>query len=329
MAAKLLAAFPVLAARDSARWIVRRDPVLLRRSGGRMRAVPGATRLLWRQIRNGLVTTSPASGSRRAVSVRNACHAVRAWDQVERLGQQTQRGATFADTGRGQPHAHHAETPSRADAARTIRRVPRAACSRSRDACVDRLRRAPDVRGTSGRRAWRGRDAQILRDSKPPLDVVRGFVAFVEVWVCRRSMLVAPRCGMMPSRAVSRTSPSSTRPVAGASTPRVDCQHTATGAPLVRFECVGEPLGRPHVVVVQERDVAPGCRFDAGVPRGRRSAVVFPANETQSSVGGERRTFGARVVDDDAFEVRERLPQNGRDCLGEERGSTKGRYRRR
>jgi GT2 family glycosyltransferase len=50
-AAKMLVAFLVLAAADAVRWLVRRDPVLLRRAGGRVRAVPGATRILWDRMR--------------------------------------------------------------------------------------------------------------------------------------------------------------------------------------------------------------------------------------------------------------------------------------
>jgi GT2 family glycosyltransferase len=50
-AATMLAAFPVLAAADASRWLARRDPVLLQRAGGRVRAVPGATRLLWNRLR--------------------------------------------------------------------------------------------------------------------------------------------------------------------------------------------------------------------------------------------------------------------------------------
>ena len=50
-ALRMLAAFPILAVADALRWLTRRDPVLLRRAGGRIRAVPGATRLLWNRIR--------------------------------------------------------------------------------------------------------------------------------------------------------------------------------------------------------------------------------------------------------------------------------------
>ncbi len=50
-AARMLVAFPLLAAADATRWLVRRDPLLLQRSGGRVRAVPGATRVLWNRIR--------------------------------------------------------------------------------------------------------------------------------------------------------------------------------------------------------------------------------------------------------------------------------------
>jgi GT2 family glycosyltransferase len=50
-AARMLAAFPVLAAADASRWVARRDPVLLQRAGGRVRAVPGAARLLWDRVR--------------------------------------------------------------------------------------------------------------------------------------------------------------------------------------------------------------------------------------------------------------------------------------
>lgn len=50
-AARMLVAFPLLATADAGRWLARRDPVLLQRAGGRVRAVPGATRLLWNRVR--------------------------------------------------------------------------------------------------------------------------------------------------------------------------------------------------------------------------------------------------------------------------------------
>jgi GT2 family glycosyltransferase len=45
----MLGAFPLLAARDALRWIVSRDPALLRRARGRLAATPAGARLLWRQ----------------------------------------------------------------------------------------------------------------------------------------------------------------------------------------------------------------------------------------------------------------------------------------
>jgi GT2 family glycosyltransferase len=50
-AARMLAAFPVLAARDALKWPFVRDPMLLRRAGGRLRATPAGARLLWQQRR--------------------------------------------------------------------------------------------------------------------------------------------------------------------------------------------------------------------------------------------------------------------------------------
>ena len=46
-ALRMLAAFVALAVRDYARWIFVRDPVLVRRASGRIRAVPEGARLMW------------------------------------------------------------------------------------------------------------------------------------------------------------------------------------------------------------------------------------------------------------------------------------------
>jgi hypothetical protein len=50
-ATKMLLAFPVLAAGDALRWLLRRDEKLLRRAQSRMRAIPGAARLVWERAR--------------------------------------------------------------------------------------------------------------------------------------------------------------------------------------------------------------------------------------------------------------------------------------
>jgi hypothetical protein len=50
-AARMTAAFPLLAVADASRWVTRRDPALLRRAGGRLRAVPKAIGLVWRRAR--------------------------------------------------------------------------------------------------------------------------------------------------------------------------------------------------------------------------------------------------------------------------------------
>jgi GT2 family glycosyltransferase len=50
-AIKMVLAFPVLAALDAARWARSRDKTLLFRSQSRIRAVPGATRLVWNRAR--------------------------------------------------------------------------------------------------------------------------------------------------------------------------------------------------------------------------------------------------------------------------------------
>jgi hypothetical protein len=49
-ATKMVVAFPFLAALDAARWLVEREPMLLRRSSSRLRAVPAATRLVWQRV---------------------------------------------------------------------------------------------------------------------------------------------------------------------------------------------------------------------------------------------------------------------------------------
>jgi GT2 family glycosyltransferase len=52
-ATKMVVAFPLLAAADALRWLVAREPMLLRRSSGRLRAVPAATLLVWQRVRAG------------------------------------------------------------------------------------------------------------------------------------------------------------------------------------------------------------------------------------------------------------------------------------
>jgi GT2 family glycosyltransferase len=51
-AAKMLIAFPLLAGRDTVRWIFTRDPALLRHARGRLSATPAGARLLWQQRRD-------------------------------------------------------------------------------------------------------------------------------------------------------------------------------------------------------------------------------------------------------------------------------------
>jgi GT2 family glycosyltransferase len=53
-AMKMLVAFPLLAGRDTVRWLFTRDPALLRHARGRLRATPAGARLLWEQRRNSI-----------------------------------------------------------------------------------------------------------------------------------------------------------------------------------------------------------------------------------------------------------------------------------
>ena len=96
--AKMLAAFPLLAAADAARWLVRRDPVLLRRSGGRVRAVPARDATAVEPDPSSVLTTRPASGRGARPSARSACHAVRGLRiEPERLREQPHGRAAFAE----------------------------------------------------------------------------------------------------------------------------------------------------------------------------------------------------------------------------------------
>jgi len=52
-AAKMVVAFPLLAAADASRWLIKRDPTLRRRASSRFRAVPAGTRLVWERVRAG------------------------------------------------------------------------------------------------------------------------------------------------------------------------------------------------------------------------------------------------------------------------------------
>jgi len=50
-ATKMLLAFPALAALDALRWVLRREETLLFRAQSRIRAIPGAARLVWERAR--------------------------------------------------------------------------------------------------------------------------------------------------------------------------------------------------------------------------------------------------------------------------------------
>ena len=79
--------------------------------------------------------------------------------------------------------------------------------------------------------------------------------------------------------------------------------------------------GLADVVRVQARDVASARRFDADVQRCGRTAVLLAFDDTNSRVGhffGEaRRSVRGSIVDDEKFEVSERLIQNACDRFTE------------
>ena len=124
---------------------------------------------------------------------------------------------------------------------------------------------------------------------------------------------------MMPSSTVSRTSPSSRRPVAGCCRRRASTASTPRPAPAgalrTRRRAARRSIRRRRRGTRRTDHAPRRCRCCARPAarrcfRGERVAVVASA--------GSVRRFGARVVDDDAFEVGDtsapkptRLPRRG------------------
>jgi hypothetical protein len=86
-----------------------------------------------------------------------------------------------------------------------------------------------------------------------------------------------------------------------------------------------ESVRREQLVVVEECHVLPSGNGHAAVPSSGRTTVHVSANEPDPTIGGHDDWLRARVVNDDAFQLANRLREHRCDGLAQKRLTTIGR----